>query len=465
MRRSRITSRELLERLVPVDSLDGEGLALYRSLMACDDEAEVLRGIAVLLERLSGMGYLRRLSRRQTNGVTQATYRNLATLDTIRIALPSQAGWPATAGGPGQRATDGNGRDKEADGPQSGAQEAGGQIDGPRVLPRPIMDAVAASSRRIDLAGAVNYLHELLEGTVGCDRGAIFMSKGLSNSSPGRLSELEDVFRWSEREMMSPSELRTRVEETGKTAHIPDLSAGRYSRHLPEGTTGSLLVAPLRAEAYVYGVLEVWSRRPRAFSSDDVAIVDFVAEFMGGLIKRRLEVEELIFVDQTSQIHNRRYFDEQLVREIERCRRTGNPMALLIGDIDDFKQVNDTMGHAAGDSVLRQVGRILTENARQLDIVARYGGEEFAVILPSVTRGTALAVAERMRSTVARHRFITGTDVRPTCDLTISFGGALHPLDAKSKTDLIDKADRIALYEAKRQGKNRVVFWHDMKTI
>ena len=239
------------------------------------------------------------------------------------------------------------------------------------------------------------------------------------------------------------------------------------SQRLGRGTgsaRGSLVIAPLRAEAYVYGVLEVYTDRPDAFGPEDIAIIDFVAEFMGGLIKRRLEVEELIFVDQTSQIHNRRYFDEQLVREIERCRRTGNPMALLIGDIDDFKRVNDTMGHAAGDSVLRQVGRILTENARQLDIVARYGGEEFAVILPSVTRDTALAVAERMRSTVARNRFITGTDVQPTCGLTMSFGGALYPLDAKSRTDLIDKADRVALYEAKRQGKNRVVFWHDLET-
>lgn len=458
MRRARATSRELLERLIPVDDLDAEGLAIYRSVVSSGDEGSMLRGAAALLERLCDLGYMRCLSRSQANGAVLATYRNLTTLDMIKISVPAAEDEPAE-----RKAAR---RGEEPAGGRPGGVRPGRETEVPaqRVLPRSIMDAVAASSRRIDLAGAINYLYELLEETVRCDRGAVFMSKGLSSSSAGRLSELEDVFRWSERDMIAPGELRTRVEESGKVASIPDLGSGRYSRHMPGGTRGSLVVAPLRAEAYVYGLLEVWWERPSAFNTEDITIIDFVAEFMGGLIKRRLEVEELIFIDQTSQIHNRRYFDEQLVREIERCRRTGNAMALLIGDIDDFKQVNDTMGHAAGDSILRQVGRILAENARQLDIVARYGGEEFAVILPSVTRGTALAVAERMRSTVARHRFITGTDVQPTCDLTMSFGGALYPLDAKSRTDLIDKADRIALYEAKRQGKNRVVFWHDIET-
>ncbi len=189
-----------------------------------------------------------------------------------------------------------------------------------------------------------------------------------------------------------------------------------------------------------------------------------MARFAAGLIKRRLEVEELIFFDQTCQIHNRRYFDEQLSREIERCRRTGQSMALLIADLDGFKQVNDTMGHAAGDSMLRQVGRILTENARQLDIVARFGGEEFGIILPDVTRETAQAVAERIRSNVASHEFVTGTVSQPTCEITLSLGGALYPLDAQSRADLIDKADRVALYEAKRRGKNRVVFWQNTES-
>jgi diguanylate cyclase (GGDEF)-like protein len=333
----------------------------------------------------------------------------------------------------------------------------------PPGIPATFLDAVAASSRRADLAGALNHLYEKLREIIGYDHIALFMSKGLSNSPAAGLSELEEVYRWSGEARKSPSSLVAEVEAGGEAVLVPDVSRdARFSRTAGNRDHGgSLVVAPLRAEAYVYGVLEVWSERAGAYGDEDVGLIAFVARFAAGLIKRRLEVEELIFVDQTSQIHNRRYFDEQLSREIERCKRTGRPMALLIADLDGFKQVNDTMGHAAGDSILRQVGRILTENARQLDIVARFGGEEFGIILPDVTRETAHAVAERMRSTVATHEFVTGTPFRPTCEVTVSIGGALYPLDAQSRADLIDKSDRIALYEAKRQGKNRVVFWRD----
>ena len=197
---------------------------------------------------------------------------------------------------------------------------------------------------------------------------------------------------------------------------------------------------------------------------DPQHLVEFVGEFAGGLIKRRLEVDELIFMDQTTQIHNRRYFDEQLDREMERSKRSGEAMSLLIIDLDDFKLVNDTCGHAAGDSVLRQVGHVLMESARQVDIVARYGGEEFAVILPGVTRESAVTVAERIRGNVARHSFVAGSadaECARIGRVTVSIGGALFPTDARSKSELMDRADRICLYEAKKQGKNRVIFWEE----
>jgi diguanylate cyclase (GGDEF)-like protein len=483
--RARISTREFLQRLIPVDRLDAEGREDYLRLLSTENESTQLSGAWALLEKLCEMGYLRRLATSQANGALRVTYRDLSTLNTISLTLPAAAslpqmhpsgreGAPSDATGQarassdepaGERGADGAPRAEERTGPADRAEGATGSAAKQTFLPRSILEAVAASSRRIDLASAMSYLYDLLTDVVGCSRCAIFMSSGLSGSPAGRLSELEEVFRWNESDMLTPSDLKLRIEETGQITSIADLSdAGRHGRRLSRTASGSLVVAPLRAEAYVYGVLEVWSERPHAYTSDEITIIDFVAEFMGGLIKRRLEVEELIFVDQTSQIHNRRYFDEQLAREVERCRRTGNAMALLIGDLDDFKQINDTMGHAAGDSVLRQVGRILSENARQLDIVARIGGEEFGVILPHVERDTALTVAERMRSTMAGHRFVTGIRETPTCEVTMSIGGALYPLDAKSRSDLIDKADRIALYEAKRRGKNQVIFWQDIQS-
>ena len=453
---------ELLTRLLPIDRLDEEGLALYRSVVSSRDERAFRMGAVRLMDRLCELGYMRRLSRTEDEGTVRLTYRNLLTLDTVSISLeqptPEQAARQTLDAGP------------HAVPPESetlGGEEPLRKTDEtPRAaMTLSFLRAVAASSRRTDLAGALGYLYDLLKDAVGADRVALAMSKGLADSSTANLTEFEDVCVSSEEDQVAPPDIREKVEATGEALSIQDIRRdARHVRCFPGRASGALAVAPLKAEAYVYGTIGIWSSRSYAFDSNSVAVLQFVAEFAAGLIKRRLEVEELIFIDQTCQIHNRRYFDEQLAREIARSKRTGNAMALLIGDLDNFKSVNDTLGHAAGDSVLRQVGRILSENARQVDIVARYGGEEFGVILPDISREGALTVAERIRSTIAMHGFITGSEQQPTWNLTISIGGALYPLDASSRDDLMDKADRIALYQAKHLGKNRVIMYEDTRS-
>ena len=466
MRRSSTTARELLEHLIPVNLLDADGLRVYRSLLTANDD-EIRRGLVWLLDRLTELGYVRRTGRDVRNGAVHLTYQDLTSLNTFRISVESDdvERPPVPAARPRQEKVDEEEETGEAAeaGPAPAAEAVEEGPAGAAALPGHFLEAVAASSRRVDLAGSLNYLYDLLKETVGYDHIAIFMSRGLVTSTVGTLSELDDVFRWPAKARVTPESLKSQVEEAGRTVVIQDLArTPRLRRFLPSDATGSLIAAPLEAEGYVYGMLETWNERPSAYGDNDVATVDFVARFAGGLIKRRLEVEELIFVDQASQIHNRRYFEEQLAREMERCKRTGNAMALLMLDLDGFKQVNDELGHAAGDSILRQVARVLAENARQVDIVARYGGEEFAVILPNVSRESARAVAERIRRTIAEQRFVTGSDTQPTRRITVSIGGALYPLDAKSRADLLDKADRIALYTAKREGKNRVLFWDEV---
>lgn len=453
---------ELLTRLLPIDRLDEDGMALYRSLVSSGREQAFRAGAVRLMDRLCELGYMRKLSRTEDDGIVHLRYRNLLTLDTVAISLeqpaPEQPAQNAPESGP------------PATPPEQGTSVGEGAIRRSDEPPRAAMTlsflrAVAASSRRTDLAGALGYLYDLLKDAVGADRVALAMSKGLVDSQAANLTEFEDVCVSDEDGQVAPPHIREKVEETGEVLSIQDIRRdSRHFRYFPGRASGALAVSPLKAEAYVYGTLGIWSGRSYAFDSNSVAVLQFVAEFAAGLIKRRLEVEELIFIDQTCQIHNRRYFDEQLAREIERSKRTGNAMALLIGDLDDFKKVNDTLGHAAGDSVLRQVGKILSENARQVDIVARYGGEEFGVILPDVSREGAFVVAERIRSTIAMHGFVTGSEQQPTWDLTISIGGALYPLDATSRIDLMDKADRIALYQAKHLGKNRAIMYEDTQS-
>lgn len=459
MKKPNPSSAELLTKLLPVDRLDEDGLVLYREVAALTDDRAFREGAVRLMDRLCELGYMRRLSRTEADGSIFLKYRNLLTLDTVSISVePPRPAEPRRVEQVERPRVEENVPE-----PARIQEPVDRRVDEPRAaMSLSLLRAVAASSRRTDLAGALGHLYDLLKEAVGADRVALSMSKALVNSQATNLTEFRDVCASEEEDQVAPPHIRERVEATGEALSIENIR--RDSRHFPTGARGSLAIAPLKAEAYIYGTLGVWASRSHTFDANSLAILQFVAEFAAGLIKRRLEVEELIFIDQTCQIHNRRYFDEQLEREIERCKRTGNAMALLIGDLDDFKLVNDTLGHAAGDSVLRQVGKILSENARQVDIVARYGGEEFGVILPDVSLEGAFVVAERIRSTIAMHAFITGSEQQPTWDLTISIGGAMYPLDASSKVDLVDKADRIALYQAKRLGKNRAIMYQDTQS-
>jgi diguanylate cyclase (GGDEF)-like protein len=158
--------------------------------------------------------------------------------------------------------------------------------------------------------------------------------------------------------------------------------------------------------------------------------------------------------DELTGLYNLRHFHETLDGEIERSRRFGQPVGLMMLDIDDFKAVNDTYGHQQGDLVLIEVGRVLRALSRDIDEPARYGGEEMAVILPQTDRAGAELLAERMRAAVAGIE-IDRLDGGGRLRVTASFGVASLPANASDKDSLIAEAD-AALYRAKRGGKNRV---------
>lgn len=433
---------QFLRELIPSEQLDEEGLRLLRNLTKSTDEGVLRAGAVELLERLCSTGHFRRIERAESNGEIRLRYRNLVSLDTVAVTVPRHEQRPSASA-------------LEGHPPSPAPAEAAG-------FQRELLRAVSASSRRMDLSGAFGHLLDLLETAVGFDRMAMFISEELRESQGAALTELEDICSVPENERFDPALVKKSVEETGELLYIPDLAKDPGSAGAATGRGfHSLAVAPLKADAYVYGVIELWSRVPDAYDQGALSVIGFVGDFGGGLVKRRLELQELIFVDQTTQIHNRRHFDEQLARETERCRRTGDSMALLMADLDNFKDVNDSLGHAAGDSVLRQAAQLLAQNARQVDIVARYGGEEFGIILPGTDMENARAVAERLRSTIASHRFNTGFPESPSWRLTVSIGGALYPIDASSIAELLDKVDRVALYAAKRRGRNKVLFWSD----
>ena len=159
--------------------------------------------------------------------------------------------------------------------------------------------------------------------------------------------------------------------------------------------------------------------------------------------------------DELTGLYNRNHFHETLDSEIERSRRFGTDVGLVMLDLDDFKQINDTFGHPQGDMVLVEVGRVLRDLSRDIDEPARYGGEELAVILPQTDLGGAELLAERMRTAIEELR-IKRNDGKGVLDVTASFGVASLPACAHDRETLIAEAD-AALYRAKRAGKNRVM--------
>lgn len=165
------------------------------------------------------------------------------------------------------------------------------------------------------------------------------------------------------------------------------------------------------------------------------------------------QLRELSVRDPLTGLYNRRYLDPTLDRELARCRRARLPLVVVVIDVDHFKRVNDTFGHAGGDAVLRALGECLGGIARASDVACRFGGEEFVLVFPEMHESVALARAEQLRSGwEARAVPIDGVEIRTT----LSIGVAVCPGHGDQAETLIQAADR-AVYEAKRTGRNRVV--------
>ncbi len=227
--------------------------------------------------------------------------------------------------------------------------------------------------------------------------------------------------------------------------------------------SASALVVPLFVGNRVMGSLQLFSPAAGAFTREDAQLLWILSLVAENQLTREYANEGLIrfaFTDFLTGLKTRGYFEQQLDLEIKRSERKKQNFALLMIDIDHFKQLNDRFGHHVGDQVLRDVAAILMKDMREVDTVARYGGEEFVIILPETSGPGAMFVAQRVRAAVEQTKFFAGSP-RDVEHLTISIGIAVFDSDAQYKRDLIEFAD-AALYAAKAQGRNRVVLYSDL---
>jgi diguanylate cyclase (GGDEF)-like protein len=217
-----------------------------------------------------------------------------------------------------------------------------------------------------------------------------------------------------------------------------------------------LLAAPLVAEERVLGLLTLVGNPDRPFGRDDAERVgSLVGQGAVAIENARLHrlIQKQAKTDPLTQLLNRREFEEQLAREVERAQRFGTPVGLVVLDLDDFKLINDRFGHLAGDGVLKAAAGAIRQCTREIDQPARWGGEEFAVILPHTGLDGAARLAERLRQAIAERQIDTpdGRSVR----VTASFGVAALPGSGSTQVELTAAADD-AVYRSKRAGKNRV---------
>lgn len=180
---------------------------------------------------------------------------------------------------------------------------------------------------------------------------------------------------------------------------------------------------------------------------------DRLAEQNQYLAKMNVILERQSMIDEVTGLANRRFLDFEIDREIERARRRNQPIAGLMMDIDDFKEVNDRHGHPAGDLVLAHVASVLRQSLRKVDIAGRYGGDEFLVILPEASPEAARLVAERVQKNMRALRI----QAAPHLGASVSIGLFSFPdVAALDKATFIDRVD-LALLKAKQAGKDRIV--------
>lgn len=313
-----------------------------------------------------------------------------------------------------------------------------------------------------DMEEAQAILLDHLPPLLKADSGALYLISASRN-------QLRRCLSWGEQsysEYFEPQECW--ALRNGQHFEQPAIGIASTCKHLqhhePPVEPGTMCY-PLASHGDLAGLLVI--RGSAADASSDFqrvrqAALEQVALSLGNL-RLRESLRHQSTRDSLTGLYNRRFLDESLNREVLRALRldgnTGGALAILMIDVDHFKQFNDRYGHDVGDQVLRRIAGVLTQTVRTGDLVARYGGEEFTVVLPGATRKSALTRAWALVEAV-RHMPPLNVEDSSHMPITISIGMACMPSDSQVSDDLIKKADS-ALYRAKRDGRDRVFTYGD----
>jgi len=319
--------------------------------------------------------------------------------------------------------------------------------------------------------GSIDNLQEMLQQVIDiikksltCDRVSVYLLDE-------ELGQLELVFYngpGPARKVLLPIGTGTpgRIVENGEHVHLHDLSIfyetfNDFLHHPGEDKrSGSYIGIALKVHNGTIGVIGIDNPSQYGLTVDDMDFMAILSHQIAAGVEKSLLFEKIQKISQhdgLTGLYNHRMFQEKLVQELNRRIRSRKPLSLMMLDIDHFKRFNDTYGHQAGDSVLRELSRIIISQTRSssLDVCCRYGGEEFVVIMPELDLQQAGKVAERLRRAVEDGQFRFGNKV-VTEKVTISLGVACVEGDRDLSPEELIKETDDALYWSKRNGRNRV---------
>ncbi len=252
-----------------------------------------------------------------------------------------------------------------------------------------------------------------------------------------------------------PNELFELVLQSG--------TAKRGLHQIPSKSGGpnkvkSQLAIPMKTQGKIVGILNAEAMDYDSFSERDEHVFAILANSAALALDNAFmhqKMEQLTITDELTGTYNYRFFKMRLEDEMKRSVRYGQPLSLIMIDIDWFKRFNDTYGHETGNRLLRKLSSVIAANIRDVDILARYGGEEFIIILPQTGQDEAYTLGERIREKISEMRLEVGPDGKELAHVTVSVGISCYPENGRGEGDLVESVDQ-ALYRAKGAGKNLV---------